>query len=166
MAARNTRVTFTAVWTVAEKCYNIARNSQKLRPNSVYLGLQLHELEIFKISKVPEYKTEACLLVSGYRLISSAPTWYVFLELDLQEELYHNSVHIFCFTVPSYTAISPVLSILTTGLSRHFINRNFSCYLNVSLPLLFNLLISNVCLVFLFHWPLLSSYALQYETKS
>jgi hypothetical protein len=27
IAARNTRVHFTAVWTVAEKCYNIARNS-------------------------------------------------------------------------------------------------------------------------------------------
>jgi len=27
MAARNTRIPFTAVWTVAEKYYNIARNS-------------------------------------------------------------------------------------------------------------------------------------------
>jgi len=40
---------------------------------------------MFKISKVPEYKTEACLLVSGYKLNSSAPICYAFLEFDCKK---------------------------------------------------------------------------------
>lgn len=85
MAARYTRVPSTAVWNVAEKFYIIARKFWKLQASSVYLDLQLHELEMFKIFKVPEYKTDACLLVSGYKLISSAQIWYVFLELDCKK---------------------------------------------------------------------------------
>ena len=39
MAARYARVPSTVVWTVTEKCYNIARNSWKLQASSIYLGL-------------------------------------------------------------------------------------------------------------------------------